>query len=169
MATADSAAAVQAAINAKRSTADWLGEAIREKLAREREPHEGEVIEAGRTVPALIDHAALPPLSIEDIGRAVEIAEKIATLRGRPRPRQRTLVRAGLLLEARLLAETLPGQSAAQPAVGTIDGAGSAALRTQMAELAHAADGGRAGGTEPGGQSETPPGHGNSPDSWQGQ
>ncbi len=52
----------------------WLSEAIRAHLAAEREPM-GEVLAPSR---------ALPPLSLEDIARAVEIAGRIAEIRGRP-------------------------------------------------------------------------------------
>ena len=41
---ADSAAASSAAKNMKMTTAAWVGEAIREKVARQREPVQGEVM-----------------------------------------------------------------------------------------------------------------------------
>lgn len=53
----------------------WLSEAIRAHLAAEREPVTGEVLAPQR---------ALPALSLEDIARAVEIAGRIAEIRGRP-------------------------------------------------------------------------------------
>ncbi len=70
----------------------WLSEAIRAHLAAEREPVVGEVLPpAVRTLPAL---------SLDDIARAVEIAARIAEIRGKPPAR--VLGRVTRLLADRL-------------------------------------------------------------------
>lgn len=74
------------------SLGEWLAEAIRAYVAAEREPV-GEV---------LAPLPALPPLSLEDIARAVEIAARIKEIRGKPPVR--ILGRVTRLLNARLTA-----------------------------------------------------------------
>lgn len=76
----DKKLAVEAAERSKRRIGDWLGEAIREKVALEREDRGIDVLPpGGRTVaPARSD------LSIDDIGRLLAVAEHIARLQNRP-------------------------------------------------------------------------------------
>jgi len=99
MSKVDSAAAVAAADRANRSTAEWLTEAIREKLAREHEPIDGDVFPPGVAhVPALRGNNA-PALTISEIGHAIDIIEHIAQLQGKAVPgRSRALVRARRLV-----------------------------------------------------------------------
>lgn len=86
----DRAAAVDAAKRRDVSLGVWLSEAIRAYVAAEREPV-GEVLAPQR---------ALPPLSLEDIARAVEIAARIKEIRGKPP--MRILGRVTRLLADRL-------------------------------------------------------------------
>lgn len=88
----DRAAAVDAAKRRDVSLGEWLAEAIRAYIAAEREPV-GEV---------LAPLPALPPLSLEDIARAVEIAARIKEIRGKPPARILGRV-------TRLLADRLAG------------------------------------------------------------
>jgi hypothetical protein len=83
---------------------EWLGEAIEEKVQREREPNALTVLppeRPGRSDIAVLD--PLPPLSIDEVGRAVEIAQAIAKLRGRPLPpNAKVLIGAQRVLTRRL-------------------------------------------------------------------
>jgi hypothetical protein len=118
---ADRETAVAAAKRAGMTTAEWLGLAIREKLARERTlgELEGEVIdlfdasEPARDPEDLHqDHhmvliEPMAPPTVAEIGCAVDVAEKIARLRGR-KLSPRIAARASELLLRRL---TLPAPS----------------------------------------------------------
>jgi len=106
----DVALMADAARRADKGQGEWLGEAIRAYVAAERaEGLHGEVLAPG-ALPVML--AAQPALSIEEIGRAVEIAVRIAELRGRP-PQARVLHRAQRLLSARLAAP--PDRGASSP------------------------------------------------------
>jgi hypothetical protein len=101
----DKKLAFDAARRAGRTIGEWLGEAIREKVAAEREDITGEVLAPdGSSDGALI---RLPhhgePLSIADIGQAVDVAKKIAELRGKPlAPNSAVLIEAQRALRRRL-------------------------------------------------------------------
>ena len=73
----DRDAAVAAARRAGVTVATWLAQAIRAHVGAEREPI-GEVMTTG----AMVLHQS-PPLSLEDLARAVEIAARIGEIRGR--------------------------------------------------------------------------------------
>jgi hypothetical protein len=122
----DREAAIAASRRMGMTLAVWLGLAIREKLAREREQSEtlqGEVVNLFDTSEAPVagepreeyhvDHRLmllepLSPPTIEDIGRALEIAEKLASLRGhRVSPRITGQAERALL---RRLTATAPGR-----------------------------------------------------------
>ncbi len=85
--------ALAAAQRADISVGELLNRAIRAYVAAEREPVVGEVLAPGA-------RHVLPALSLDDIARAVEIAARIAEIRGRPP--QRLLGRAMRLLADRL-------------------------------------------------------------------
>jgi hypothetical protein len=118
---ADRHAAVAAAERADMTTAEWLGLAIREKLAREHTPlGEGEIVtddEADDHAPAdrrLVLLEPMTPISIEDIGRVVAIAEKLAALAGgKARISRRIAAQVTRLLLARLTSpmDNPPSQS----------------------------------------------------------
>ena len=94
MSKTDSIAAVSAAERANRSTADWIGEAIREKLQREREPVAGEVFPPDVPhIPAERGNGVA--LTIEQIGRAVEVIEHISRLQERPVPKRSRALMSG--------------------------------------------------------------------------
>jgi hypothetical protein len=116
-------AAVEAARRADMTVANWIGLAVAEKIAREREVVlEGEVVNlfdvsepaaAGdlnqdRSVHMLIE--PMQPPSIDEIGCAVDVAEKIARLSGRKLPR-RIAARANALLLRRLSLLPPPSRS----------------------------------------------------------
>jgi hypothetical protein len=84
---ADTDEAVAAARRAKQTTAEWLTDAIREKIARERAPI-----------------ADSPDFSAIDLIQNLEAYERIMRLRGKPiSPRGRVLVAAERALRARLM------------------------------------------------------------------
>ena len=87
---ADRAAALAAAKRDSKPVALWLGEAIRAYVAGERVE-----VMPGRAL------AVIEPPALEDIARAVEIAERIATLRGVKIP-DRFLARAGQAVAAHI-------------------------------------------------------------------
>jgi hypothetical protein len=123
---ADRNAAVEAAKRARMTLAGWLGLAIREKIAHEREREreasglrEGEVIDMFETSePAIagevggyhIDRQVMlmepmTPPSVADIACMVEVAEKLAELAGRKvKIDRRVAARATRLILARLTA-----------------------------------------------------------------
>jgi len=109
----DVALMADAARRAEKGQGEWLGEAIRAYVAAERaDGLHGEVLAPG-ALPVMLA-APLPALSIEEIGRAVEIAARIAELRGRP-TQTRVLVRAQRLLSARLARPPRPDRGASSP------------------------------------------------------
>jgi hypothetical protein len=99
---ADTDDAVAAAGRADQTTAEWLTDAIREKIARERERVEvGEVIP-----PAQQTVAPIPPDSLKalELIQNLEAYERVMRLRGKPiSPRGRVLVAAERLLRAQLM------------------------------------------------------------------
>jgi hypothetical protein len=103
MDTADTDEAVAAARRAKQTTAEWLTDAIREKIARER-------IEVGEVIPPNGAEQSTPimphdfPSSVELMNN-LEAYERVMRLRGKPiSPRGRVLIAAERLLRARLMA-----------------------------------------------------------------
>jgi hypothetical protein len=117
---ADRHAAVAAAERADMTTAEWLGLAIREKLAREHTPlGEGEIVTDDEDDHASADRRLvllepMTPISIEDIGRVVAIAEKLAALAGgKARISRRIAAQVTRLLLARLTSpmDNPPSQS----------------------------------------------------------
>jgi hypothetical protein len=100
MDTADTDEAVAAARRAKQTTAEWLTDAIREKIARER-------VEVGEVLPpsAMAPIADQPAVSALELIQNLEAYERIMRLRGKPiSPRGRVLVAAERHLRARLIA-----------------------------------------------------------------
>ena len=94
--------AMRAAKRRKCGVGEWLSEAIRAHVATERKPAKGvEVLPPASSPGALVRHT-LPPLSLDDIARAVEIAERIKAIQGRA-PRRL------LTMATRLLADRLAG------------------------------------------------------------
>ena len=97
---ADTAEAVKAAGRAKQTTAAWLTDAIREKIAREHVAV-GEVIPPGQLT---IAPNPSPSVSSLELIQNLEAYERVMRLRGKPiSPRGRVLVAAERLLLARLL------------------------------------------------------------------
>jgi hypothetical protein len=86
-----------AAKRAKQTIGEWLGEAIRAYVEEERADY--------TLIPprqALIEQETIaPPLSVEDIGRVLDYAERIAAIRGR-KPSRRLLAGVDRILVARL-------------------------------------------------------------------
>ena len=77
--------AIKAAKRAKMTISDWVAEAIRAHVESERDESRGLAVfppSASEVVP----YQGQAPLNVCDIGQAVQIAERIATLRGRPVP-----------------------------------------------------------------------------------
>lgn len=91
--------AAEAARRAGMPLAEWLRRAIRAYVAAEREEDalEGEVMPPGQIV--MLESPGT--LSIAELGRAIEIAARIAELRGKAVPRAVT-ARASRILHARL-------------------------------------------------------------------
>lgn len=95
--------ATEAAKRAKMTIGEWLGEAIRAKVADERDADfSGDT--PGYTVlaPGQVADPAPGALSVREIGEAVDIAQKIAILRQRERPPRAMLLAAQRLLAGRL-------------------------------------------------------------------
>lgn len=114
----------EAAKRAKLAQGEWLGAAIREKVAREREmtaqgyalitvaePGVPAVLTAREPAPPAVQTLTPRPrgdgrdealLSINDIGLAIEVAERIARLRKRDYPPARMLAAAQRMLMMRL-------------------------------------------------------------------
>jgi hypothetical protein len=96
MSGSDRALATAAARRAGLTIGEWLGEAIRAKVAAEREAN---AMPAGEIMPPqgqrlmVVEPQPEPPLSIAELGQALALAEKVAELRGQPiRPRSRVLI-----------------------------------------------------------------------------
>jgi transcriptional regulator with XRE-family HTH domain len=101
---ADTDEAVSAARRAKQTTAEWLTDAIREKIVRER-------IEVGEVIPPNGAERSTPVVTHDDFPSSVELMnnleayERVMRLRGKPiSPRGRVLIAAERLLRARLMA-----------------------------------------------------------------
>jgi hypothetical protein len=76
-ATADRMVAIKAAQRAKQPMAEWLGAAIRLAVVAEREPPKGDIMPP---IPfRRIDH--VPP-TIEEFAQAIDLAERLAKMRG---------------------------------------------------------------------------------------
>jgi hypothetical protein len=96
---ADTDEAVAAARRAKQTTAEWLTDAIREKIARERAPIGDVLPPAAAPIGAVV-----PDFSAIDLIQNLEAYERIMRLRGKPiSPRGRVLVAAERALRARLM------------------------------------------------------------------
>jgi len=114
-------AAVAAARRAKLPVADWMRLAIREQIARERQPAQGTVVE---TEPR--EMGTLPTLSPDEVVAYLEAYRRVLDFRGKAlSPNARILVAAERLLSGRLLEERQRAARAlpAPAALGTIDGA----------------------------------------------
>jgi hypothetical protein len=102
-------AAVQAARRAKQTTAAWLTDAINERIAREREAVEGEVIPPGQSplqLPGRPPGHEPPPSSITalELMHSLEAYRQVMELRGKPiSPKAKVLIGAERLLRSRLL------------------------------------------------------------------
>lgn len=106
MDTADTDEAVAAARRAKQTTAEWLTDAIREKIGRERAPI-GDLL-APSELPAVVDSSPVSPL---DLIHNLEAYERIMRLRGKPiSPRSRVLVAAERLTRAQIMELVAPTQ-----------------------------------------------------------
>jgi hypothetical protein len=108
VAGSDKKLAFDAAKRRRITIGDWLGEAIRAYVASERDDERFDIMAPGQTRGQTAGGVALleqpPPLSIEDVGRAVEIAKEIARLRGKQLPpNAKLLVGAQRVLMRRLL------------------------------------------------------------------
>lgn len=101
MAGVDRQAALDAAKRARVPVGEWLGRAIRAYIDSERAESSGyDVFSPGQQLALSAPHV---PLTVGEIGQAVEIANRIADLRGAPlKPRSRLLTAA-----SRALAEHL--------------------------------------------------------------
>jgi hypothetical protein len=101
------AEATAAAYRAHITVAEWVGQAVREKIAREREPQEGEVIPPGQAVaPPNPTPPPAPerPWTPAEIVAYVEAYQAVMAARGKPVPKDgKILVAAERLLRMQLL------------------------------------------------------------------
>lgn len=113
MAGSDKKLATEAAERAHMTLPQWLALAIREKVARERGAlglaHEGEVLPpdaspgaASRSALTLIETP--PPLSMNEVGLAIEYAFRLMQVRGLKHPPKAITAAAQRVIEARLKA-----------------------------------------------------------------
>jgi hypothetical protein len=107
LSAADKTLAVDAAARAKITVQDWIALAIRSTVASERESvhdEHGEILapeRRGSSALTILD--PMPPMSIEDIGRAIEIGQTIAKLRGQDlKPNSKLLINAQRAVSRRL-------------------------------------------------------------------
>ena len=82
--------AVAAARRARQTVGEWLGEAIRAKIAAERGEGPGEVLPPQAQLPAVIEPGIKPlgHMTIEEVGHAVEIMCQLATASEKKPPRR---------------------------------------------------------------------------------
>jgi hypothetical protein len=93
--------AVDAAKRQRRTVGEWLAEAIRAHVESERESRDYDLFPPGQAL-ATTAASPLPPLSVHDIGEAIDIASRIAALQGRDKPPQRLLAAAQRALRNRI-------------------------------------------------------------------